>query len=292
MKFPSRSAEQLLGEMTHIPASGTDATSARVDGRVGVVVARLRKAGTDKVLEEVEKLLGESPDDLDVLRLFTGDSQDITANKLAAQLNRAGNYGQFRRLAKSEPKTVAKALDGIGTIASIKDQLTRSWDLGDVLVERYRMSRGRAIAGQARGRALEDNIEIMLNAIQKRISMTYHRGGSFTGANGKKAKADFAIEGLDEPRIVIEAKGYEATGSKLTDILGDVRKIHAARNDGMFLFLVTDGSGWANRQSDMHELVNLRKEGQIQAIYTRKGLPELAEAIVAIMSDPDETPEL
>ena len=40
---------------------------------------------------------------------------------------------------------------------------------------------------------------------------------------------------------MIEAKGYEATGSKLTDFLGDVLKIKQAKGYHTYLLVVTDG---------------------------------------------------
>ena len=47
---------------------------------------------------------------------------------------------------------------------------------------------------------------------------------TFRGKNEKTAKCDFAIPSRLDPRIVIESKGYGATGSKMTDVIGDIEK--------------------------------------------------------------------
>ena len=69
-------------------------------------------------------------------------------------------------------------------------------------------------------------------------------------------------------RILIEAKGYGATGSKMTDILGDIRDIVAAkRPDTAFLFF-TDGITWKERPIDLRQIVEFQNNGDITRIYT------------------------
>jgi hypothetical protein len=102
----------------------------------------------------------------------------------------------------------------------ISEQLSRQWSVEDVLVERYRLTRGRALAGQKRGRSLENEVETVLRG----VDVPYVRGVTFVGKKGAKAKCDFAIPSKNHPKIVMESKGFEATGSKLTDFLGDILK--------------------------------------------------------------------
>ena len=46
---------------------------------------------------------------------------------------------------------------------------------------------------------------------------------------------------------MIESKGYGATGSKMSGVIGDIEKIIAAkRSDTAFLFF-TDGVAWSQR---------------------------------------------
>jgi hypothetical protein len=95
----------------------------------------------------------------------------------------------------------------------------------------------------------------------------------------KFPKIDLVIPSRDHPKIIIEAKGFEATGSKLTDFLGDVLKIGQAKEYHTYFFLVTDGRGWYNRQSDLRKLVEYHHEGLIDMIYTRARLDRLASDI-------------
>jgi hypothetical protein len=53
------------------------------------------------------------------------------------------------------------------------------------------------------------------------------------------------------PRIIIEVKGYGATGSKMTDIIGDLDAIIDAKRHDSTLLFVTDGMTWKARQSDL-----------------------------------------
>jgi hypothetical protein len=109
-----------------------------------------------------------------------------------------------------------------------------------VLVERLRSGRGSAISGQRRGRGAEDFAEAI---VRKVFGDDFQVRCTFKGPRGHDAKCDFAIPSKSEARILIESKGYGATGSKMTDILGDIRAIIAAkRPDTAFLFFY----GWAD----------------------------------------------
>ena len=64
------------------------------------------------------------------------------------------------------------------------------------------------------------------------------------GQRSQPPKCDFAIPACRNPRILIEAKGYGATGSKMTDVIGDIKAIiNTKRADTAFL-LFTDGVTW------------------------------------------------
>ncbi|MDD1722641.1 MAG: hypothetical protein LUQ15_04035 [Methanothrix sp.] len=79
-------------------------------------------------------------------------------------------------------------------------------------------------------------------------------------------------------------KGYEATGSKLTDVLGDILKVLGTKDEDAHYFFVTDGIGWYRRLSDLKKIVEYHQRGDIEMIYTTSTLPELKEAIRRIMS--------
>jgi len=91
---------------------------------------------------------------------------------------------------------------------------------------------------------------------------------TFRGPRGTTAKCDFAIPSKTAARILIESKGYAATGSKMTDILGDIHTIISAKRADTALLFFTDGLTWKERQSDLRKLVDLQNNGDIMRIYT------------------------
>ena len=97
-----------------------------------------------------------------------------------------------------------------------------------------------------------------------------------SGATGASTeKTDFAVPSKDDPGILIEAKAYGATGSKQTDVLGDITRIvNEKRNDTQFL-LITNGITWRERTSDLNKLVILQNQGKIARICTRSMADQL-----------------
>jgi hypothetical protein len=93
-----------------------------------------------------------------------------------------------------------------------------------------------------------------------------------------------AIPSADEAVIVIESKGYGATGSKMSDVIGDVEKIiKDKRTDTVFL-LVTDGTPWRERQNDLRKLVQFQNDGDIHRIFTTAMFTELATELLRLKS--------
>jgi len=234
---------------------------------------RLRGPPTEADLERAFEADGQF---LDVCRLFLGKGQEPVGHMICDQLGgRRMTWARLRTMASREPGRMAQVMIVLGLPGIIADQLGYKWKVEDVLIERYKMSRGRAVAGQGRGRALENEVEEVL----RQIGVSFDRGVTFTGQKGKKAKCDFAIPAKHHPKIVIEAKGFEATGSKLTDFLGDVLKIGQAKEYHTYFFLVTDGRGWHNRQSDLRKIVEYHDEGLVDMVYTRARLHQLSRDV-------------
>jgi hypothetical protein len=270
----------MLSELEHIAASWEDDTSKRVVALVHTAVAIIRAKKDAPLLGTIEDLIRKDPEYLDALRLFIGESQDVIAHRLGAELGARGSYAKVRKALAADPKAGAKALEALGLLDIIREHLGRSWSVEGVLVDRYKQSRGRAIAGQARGRVLEDAVAEVLT----RIGVQFQMRCTFTGKNDITAKCDFAIPSEAQPKIVIEVKGFEATGSKQTDVLGDIEKIELARTRHMYFFVVTDGRGWFNRESDLRKIVEKQRSGAIDNVYTRKRLAELATHVRQIMT--------
>lgn len=156
----------------------------------------------------------------------------------------------------------------LGLTARMEGAVKRQLVWSDVLVERLKGGRGSAIKGQSRGRGMEDFVEEIVRSVFGPDQVAVR--GSFVGAKGQgSAKADFAVPSMEDPTILIETKAYGATGSKQSDVLGDVAKIlEEKRHDTVFL-LVTDGVTWKERANDLRRLISLQNEGKIQRIYTK-----------------------
>jgi len=226
-------------------------------------------------VQDLADELKEDAQFLDVCRLFLGMGQEPAAHVISGALGEPTSWTKLRAMARQEPERIVAAFAELKLPELIQDHLDRRWEAEDILLERYKMSRGRAIAGQVRGRSLEDEVA----AVLQELDVPFERGVTFRGKKGATAKSDFAIPTRKQPKVVIEAKGFEATGSKLTDFLGDILKIGEAKDFHMYFFLVTDGRGWHNRVSDLRKIVEYHHENLIDMIYTRSRLADLAAAV-------------
>ena len=121
---------------------------------------------------------------------------------------------------------------------------------------------------------LEDFVEKLL--IRIFVEKAYDARCQFIGATGiSSEKTDFAIPSKQDPGILIEAKAYGATGSKQTDVLGDITRIVNEKRDDTHFLLVTDGITWRDRTSDLSKLVTLQNRGKITRIYTQSMADQL-----------------
>jgi hypothetical protein len=196
-------------------------------------------------------------------RLFLALSKDLMEAALKDEL---GEGGIGRKRFDSDRDAFLEALDHLGLAEKMAATINRVPVWSDVLEERLRAGRGSAISGQKRGRGLEDFVEALIKEVFG--SGGYVTRGDFVGEARKTAKFDFAIPDRDRPLIILEVKGYGATGSKMTDVLGDLDKIiEAMRRDSTLLFF-TDGLTWRSRASDLRKIVDRQNEGKIARIYT------------------------
>jgi hypothetical protein len=230
------------------------------------VIARLRALSAKPVYREsdVEKIIdgGSFDDGMLIARLFLGLSKDAFEGALRTSL---GGEGAGKTRYNANREAFLAALSDLGLLEAMAAEATREPHWSDTVVERLRSGRGSAISGQKRGRGVEDFAEGVVSRV---FGTQYHSRVTFVGKGTKSAKCDFAIPSRDLPRILIEAKGYGATGSKMTDVIGDIEKIIAAkRSDTAFLFF-TDGLTWKQRQADLRKIVKYQNDGDITRIYT------------------------
>lgn len=229
------------------------------------VIARLADLPKKEIYtrSDVEALLDDNFDEgILCARLFLGLSKDSMVADLRRELG-TGGIGVKRY--KQEPAIFLDALDRLQLPDAMAAAVNYQPVWSDILVERLRSGRGSAISGQKRGRGLEDFVEAMVREV---FGDEYQTRCTFTGAEGRTAKCDVAIPDRHRPSIVIEVKGYGATGSKMSDIIGDLDAIiNAMRRDTKLLFF-TDGLTWKARLSDLQKIVHRQNEGKIARIYT------------------------
>ncbi|HHJ15491.1 MAG TPA: hypothetical protein ENJ80_02220 [Gammaproteobacteria bacterium] len=207
---------------------------------------------------------------LTAVRLFLDLSKDELTAQLREQLG--GTLGITR--ARQDPNGVCEALEALGILDRMAATINTPVSWSDLLTERLKGGRGSAIKGQRRGRYLEDFVEQLL--IRVFGEGAYDARCRFSGATGTSTeKADFAIPSKDDPGILIEAKAYGATGSKQTDVLGDITRIVNEKRDDTQFLLVTDGITWRDRTSDLNKLVTLQNQGKIARIYTQSMTDQL-----------------
>ncbi len=151
----------------------------------------------------------------------------------------------------------------------------------NILKERLRSGRGSAIQGQQRGRDLENFVE---EIIRTTFGDAYEARCIFQGINGI-AKCDFSIPNKEKPLILIEAKAYGATGSKMSDVIGDVDAIIRAKRPDTRLLLVTDGLTWKQRLNDLKKLIQRHHEGQITRIYTKQMAQKFSSDLVILKDE-------
>lgn len=208
---------------------------------------------------------------LTIVRLALDISKDRLESVLPAAL---GPGGAGVKRYRADRETFLDALEAMGAPAAMEQLANRPIMWTDILVERLKGGRGRAIRGQRGGRSLEDFVEAVV--IRVFGAGNFDARCSFVGKDGATtAKADFAIPSKSDPRIVIESKGYAATGSKQTDVIGDLQKIISAKRHDSTLLLVTDGLTWRRRMNDLRTIVHMQNRGEISRVYTRAMMAQM-----------------
>ncbi|MDC7220661.1 MAG: DpnII family type II restriction endonuclease [Spirochaetales bacterium] len=232
------------------------------------VISFLDNIDVDSIADNENRIQELLEDDFNVastvFRLFLEKSKDeytSTLKELFPEKGKSGSSG-FRK----DPEKYTKTLNHLFLREKMIETIDREYTWKDIITERLKAGRGSAIKGQKRGRQLEDFVE----NIVKQVFDKYEPRCSFIGMKGNSTeKADFAIPSKENPEIIIEVKGYGATGSKQTDVIGDVNRIiQEKRHDSTFL-LFTDGITWKERESDFRKLIEFQNQGYIYKLYTK-----------------------
>jgi hypothetical protein len=258
MKVIAQDLDEILASLRPLTVEWKDDTARRVINQL-----RGFPVKTSYTADDAKTLFDANFDDgLLMCRLFLGLSKDQFEGRLREV---RGEEGVGVKAFRADPDAFVESLLNTGLLEAMAEEANRKPHWSDVLVERLRSGRGSAIAGQKRGRGVEDFAEAIVHKV---FGTKFQTRCSFRGPRGQEAKCDFAIPSKTTPRILIESKGYGATGSKMTDVLGDIRTIIATkRPDTAFLFF-TDGLTWKQRKSDLRKLVEFQNSGDITRIYT------------------------
>lgn len=205
--------------------------------------------------------LGDNSRDADVLALAVGLTQEKMKNNLR---NHFGSSGIIT-LARTKPRELVEWLDvEFDLIRSLTVQRHKSYDFGDVLVARAGTRVTAATAG-ASGRKVEDEIE----AIATDLGLTVQTRTRFTGRNEQAAPCDLLVVDDDGTHhIAVAAKGFDSTGSKLTDAVREIEEMANVRLPTQFIMAVIDGIGWKSRKADLQRIHQLWATRQIDGMYT------------------------
>lgn len=200
------------------------------------------------------------PRDVPVLALIVGLSQEKLKNALKHRFDTIG----WVTLARARPGELIDWLDdGYDLVAMTGRQLHRQYGIADVLVARAGTRAAAAAAGQ-QGRKVEDEIE----AVAQHLGLAYETRTRFVGRGGRSAPADLVIPNAGNAQIVVAAKGFDSTGSKLTDAVREIEEMAEVRTPRQFVIAVIDGIGWKNRASDLRRIHQLWADQQIDGMYT------------------------
>lgn len=218
---------------------------------------------------------------LTLIRLFLDLSKDELGGVLSEAMK---GKGVGIKSLRADPSAFLEGLVSLGALEKMREVVGTPVTWRDILVERLKTGRGSAIKAQRRGKFLEDQTEEIVKEVYG-IS-NYDTRCRFIAANGQSnEKTDFAIPSKGDPRILIEVKAYGATGSKQTDILGDMERIIDRKRHDTALLFVTDGITWKSRSNDLRKLIELQNRGEITRIYTSQMFPELRQDLLRLRSE-------
>lgn len=78
--------------------------------------------------------------------------------------------------------------------------------------------------------------------------------------------------GGSDSLIVVGMKGFNSTGSKLTDAVTEIEKMAEVRLPRQYVFAVIDGIGWLSRQADLKRIFGLWESRKIDGLYSLQHL--------------------
>lgn len=256
--------DEYVSSLSQLSAS-FDPTVLTADGaEIRVIAEALNR------IEEIDRaslaaFIREQPASVPVLGLAVGLTQEKLKNVLKHHLGTSAWAG----LARVRPDELVAVLDEhYDVVRLVAAQRGEQYDFGDILIARAGTRRTAASAG-ATGRRVEDEIE----AVARSLGLPYRTRTRFEGRGGQTALCDLAIpaDGRDA-RIVVAAKGFDSTGSKLSDAVREIEEMAEHRLPSQYVMAVVDGIGWKSRGRDLRRIYDLEATNRIDGLYTLAGL--------------------
>ncbi len=254
-----------------------DQDSGEIPGNLTSQANALAQALT--TLPEIDRvnlaaLISKHPDWVPLLALCVG----LGGEKLKRQLQfRLGTSG-WVILARQRPLDLISMLDEqFCLVDRVRNQYRRTWSFADVLVERYLASRRTASGAATRGRSVEDAVEQVINS----LGLPHDVRTRFEGASGSTAPCDFAVPTSGAGAlIVIAAKGFNSTGSKLSDAVREIEEMANNRRPMQFVYAVVDGIGWLGRQADLSRIFLASSTNRIDGLYNLSMMDEFRADLI------------
>lgn len=225
---------------------------------------RLAAAGLKELpfvnLASLQQWINVNPQYVPILGLTVGLSRERLKNVLRNRFDTSG----WMTLARECPVELIEWLDEeYDLVRQVASQKDRAYDFGDILVARAG-TRATATRATRSGRRVEDEIE----AVAKNLGLPYETRTRYEGRNGRTAPCDLVVPRSSEASIVVAAKGFDSTGSKLTDAVREIEEMADVRKPNQFVMAVVDGIGWKNRTADLRRIHSLWATQQIDGMYT------------------------
>lgn len=211
-------------------------------------------------------VVAREPQIIPVLAAAVGLSQERFKTWLQARFQTAG----WITIGRNRAVDLVNALDeDFSCIAVLEVQGRRTWTWADVLARTMapRQQAGRSVQ---QGRDLEDAVEARIEA----LGLPFEPRTRFIGKASQTAPADFAIPDGAGALIVVAVKGFDSTGSKLSDATREIEQMVESKATRQFVFAVVDGQGWIRRQSDLRRIHDLWSKRVIDGLYTRRQLDD------------------
>jgi hypothetical protein len=256
---PASSFEEYVGSLgrlsVHVDPTATTPEAIAIKSRAAALAA-LPEITTDALSEWAKS----DPDGAQVLGLVVGLSRE----KLRNVLRHHFQTSSWAKVARTEPAALIATLDSeFGLVRSLVTQRHRAYEFGDILVARA-SSRTTATTASTAGRGAEDRIE----AIAGELGLPYETRTRFIGRATRTAPCDLAIPSGQAAAIVVAAKAFDSTGSKLTDAVREIEEMADVRLPHQFVLALVDGIGWKRRMADLRRIHGLWERQLIDGLYT------------------------